>query len=211
MTNIIGDIAGQYKSLIALTKQMPEGEIISVGDLVDRGPDSNRVIEYFMQPGRRAILGNHEHLMLDYLLNGNFYPEGCWFNNGGSATIAAYPNGIVPQEHIDWLKALPKYIEIDNCLISHAFLTPATELKEQCDFGESIWDKDETTIIWNRREPVQRDDYRLQICGHNSQFGLREWGKEYGTYAICLDDSRKKRLTGLHLETMTVYQQSYIY
>ena len=46
---------------------MPEGETISVGDMIDRGPNSKEVVEYFMDPtiNSSAIFGNHEHLMVD--------------------------------------------------------------------------------------------------------------------------------------------------
>lgn len=33
--NIIGDIAGNYKTLQALLKQMPKGDFISLGDMID--------------------------------------------------------------------------------------------------------------------------------------------------------------------------------
>lgn len=215
MVNIIGDIAGQYDALMALVDKMPEGEIISVGDMVDRGPNSSKVIEYFMQPGRRAILGNHEHMMIDYLTRGSFYGRDIWFYNGGGATMRSYPDTGVPDDHLEWLQSLPKFIEIDDVLISHAFLRPSAVedrvvLEHNCEFGSCVWDKDETTIIWNRSEPVRRDTWKLQVCGHNSQFGLREWRDEQGLYAICLDDSRKGVLTGLHLPTMEIFQQEYL-
>lgn len=213
--NIIGDIAGRYDELIQLVDKMPEGEVIAVGDLVDRGDQSRQVIEYFMEPGRRAILGNHEHLMLDHLLKGGFYQPGIWFWNGGGATLESYPDREVPQEHIDWLLNLPKYIEVDGCLISHAFLRPSAiddqvVLEENCEFGAHINRKGESTIIWNRGRPVRRESWRLQICGHNSQMGLKEFRDDEGLFAICLDDSRNEKLTGLHLPTLEVFQVDYL-
>lgn len=229
MTNIIGDIAGEYKALVQLVGQMPAGEVISVGDMVDRGPDSQRVLDYFMKEGRRAILGNHEHMMLDHLTKGGFYGRGIWHWNGGAKTLLsfdpyeerAYPD-IVPPKYVEWLSNLPKFIELKgievnglekDVLISHAFLRgyydDQESLRYGCDFGKTIYDKDETTIVWNRGQPVRRPTWDLQVCGHNSQFGLRQWDDEEGTFAICLDDSRKKVLTGLHLESMTIYQQPF--
>lgn len=213
MTNIIGDIAGEYKTLMALLNKMPEGEVISVGDMVDRGPDSARVVDWFMRNGR-AIMGNHEHMMIDNLTKGYFYSSDIWLYNGGEHTLRSYDYE-VPEDVIEWLQNLPLFIEIGDTLISHAFLRPAAVddevvLKENCELGASVMDKGETTILWNRREPVRREKWKLQVCGHNSQFGLREWRDEEGMYAICLDDSRHKKLTGLHLETMTIYQQDYL-
>ena len=63
--NLIGDIQGNYHTLRALLKQMPDEEPVSVGDMVDRGPRSKEVLEFFRLNGK-ALLGNHEHMMLDY-------------------------------------------------------------------------------------------------------------------------------------------------
>lgn len=213
MTNIIADVAGQYKALIALTNQMPIGSFVSLGDMVDRGPDSPKVLEFFMREENSAILGNHEHMMLDWYTDGGFYGSDIWLSNGGTTTRASYVNGMAPSSHLEWIASLPKYLEIDNCFLSHAFLRGMYEdqaIEYGCDFGNSIWDKDETTIIWNRGEPRLQPRWRLQICGHNSQFGLDYWYHDGKKFAVCLDDSRKKRLTGMVLETGEIFQQDYI-
>ena len=41
--NLIGDIQGNYHTLRALLKQMPDEEPVSVGDMIDRGPRSKAV------------------------------------------------------------------------------------------------------------------------------------------------------------------------
>lgn len=213
MTNIIGDLAGEYKAMIALIDKMPEGEVISVGDMIDRGPQSKEILDYFMNtPNTQVILGNHEHMMLDFLTYGRFYGDSVWLWNGGNATIASAGSHASLQKYIDWIAQLPKYIIIDDVFISHSFLSNFENIdpvEYACDFGSNYNKKLESTIIWNRAEPM-RQKFRLQVCGHNSQFGLREWRDKDGLYAICLDDSRYKRLTGLYLETMTIYQQDYI-
>ena len=42
-----------------LLKKCPDYLPISVGDMIDRGPDSKKVLDFFMAGGK-AILGNHE-------------------------------------------------------------------------------------------------------------------------------------------------------
>lgn len=217
MTNIIGDIAGQYDALIKLIAQMPKGLVISVGDMVDRGPKSMEVLHYFMASiDADAIMGNHEHMMLDHHTNGGFYEPGLWIEyNGGAATMKSYQqlDGYAEydlKQHLEYLKNLPYYIRIDDVLITHAFPRPYMSEDQFTELGGNSWnDASDVNIMWNRGLPVRRDDCRLQIAGHNSQFGLREWADDKGTYAICLDDSKHKRLTGLHLETMTIYQQEF--
>lgn len=65
--NIICDVAGNLKTLMALIEQMPKSATpLSVGDMVDRGPDSKGVLDFFMNNGE-AIIGNHEHMMVTTL------------------------------------------------------------------------------------------------------------------------------------------------
>ena len=73
---LIGDIHGCYTELKALEaliyadakKHQVKPHIVSVGDLIDRGPDSARVLRYFqkgVQKGTHTVvMGNHEYLML---------------------------------------------------------------------------------------------------------------------------------------------------
>ena len=57
--NLIGDIQGNYHTLRALLKQMPDEEPVSVGDMVDRGPRSKEVLEFF-RPVSYTHLRAHE-------------------------------------------------------------------------------------------------------------------------------------------------------
>lgn len=208
MTNVIGDIAGNFKTLMALIKKMPSGEVISVGDMVDRGPRGKEVLEWFRNNGR-AIMGNHEHLMLDHFDDTGYYEMGIWFFNGGGATYRSFNYAPPDKELLNWVKSLPLYLEIDNCLISHSFVDQDLGLEKSCELGSTIRDNPHS-IIWNRWEPKRFPGYRLQIAGHNSQFRYKRFSDEEGEFAICLDSSRDEVLTGIHLETGKIYQQKYI-
>ena len=219
MPIIVSDIAGEYESLLALVKKFPAGEdIILVGDLVDRGLGSNRVIEWAMStPNVRAVLGNHEHMMLDFHgrtgagQNTPLYDEGLWEMNGGGLTLASYGADDVAEEHLDWLASLPLYIEVDDCFISHSSWLESLSLEEACDVND--WYYLEKSIIWNRNEPTPRKDGKLQVFGHNSQFGFRkfyDYAKSMKPFAVCIDDSAQKKLTAYNTKTEEVYQQEYV-
>ena len=68
-TLIIGDIHGCWAELQALLDKVGPGErdlILAVGDLVNRGPDSPRVLDFFRQtPNAASIRGNHEERHLE--------------------------------------------------------------------------------------------------------------------------------------------------
>lgn len=87
--NIVGDIAGNYKTLQALLAKMPPGVPISVGDMVDRGPASKQVLDFFKASGM-AVLANHEHMMLHEYQGKRTYEPGIWLLNGGHATMTSF-------------------------------------------------------------------------------------------------------------------------
>lgn len=223
MVNVIADIAGHYKTLQALLKKMPDDEPISLGDMVDRGPRSKEVLDFFMNNGK-AVLGNHEHMMLSACRGSRYYNTGLWQYNGGDATLRSYgaeaggylefvgKENVVPEEVLEWLETLPLYIEMDDYFLSHSFVVdPETEgsFEHAIALGKAAADSP-WSIIWNRREPSRWNKYKLQLSGHNSQFGLRRFSDDNGDFAICLDDSSKKVLTGIHLPSEEIFQQEYI-
>jgi len=205
MPNVIADISGNYGALTRLLARMPDDDTISLGDMIDRGPDSRAVIEWFMEHGR-AVLANHEHMMLDHCRGTGYYAPGTWEINGGDATLAAF-GGTIPDEVLDWTGRLPLYLRIDGYLVSHSFVAPGLTLAEVCDLGTDFSDpRCDRSILWNRELPRRLRPYRMQIAGHNSQFGLKEFTDWRGAFALCIDDSRHGRLTGLHLPSMEIYQ-----
>jgi hypothetical protein len=92
--NIIGDVAGRYDTLTALIEKMPSSATpLSVGDMIDRGPKSKEVLEFFKQ--HKAVLGNHEHFLLtEYKAcigkEISYYQPRIWFANGGLATLRSF-------------------------------------------------------------------------------------------------------------------------
>lgn len=70
---IIGDIHGeaaQFENLILKIKERePEIELFSLGDMIDRGPDSRGVIELCIKHNIKGILGNHELYLVDLIKN----------------------------------------------------------------------------------------------------------------------------------------------
>ena len=91
--NLIGDIQGNYRTLLALLKQMPDDDPVSVGDMIDRGPRSMEVLEFFRNHGK-ALLGNHEHMMLDYFCDSGNYMPGLWCLNSEDATLIFWDRGV---------------------------------------------------------------------------------------------------------------------
>ena len=108
--------------------------VFSVGDLIDRGPDSIGALKLLQHPWFYAIKGNHEALLLDYVwtdINGNekIYRHDAFITNGG-AWIESWISdaGIDPdlQPVLERVRALPFLMVVgDNSTrfhIAHAGL-----------------------------------------------------------------------------------------
>ncbi len=82
---IVGDIHGMFSVLESQLDKLdfhPEVDrIFSVGDLIDRGPESYRVLEFLDKPWFHSIRGNHEMMLLEAKHKKTTYRS--WVNNNG--------------------------------------------------------------------------------------------------------------------------------
>ena len=106
MHYVIGDVHGCYKELMQLLRKIElqdnEAEIYFVGDLLDRGPEVWKVLEWALEHislnGRyRCVRGNHEEMILDW------YKEWMkWWDAGGFSENN--PFGFMPETAYDFSK-----------------------------------------------------------------------------------------------------------
>lgn len=133
----IADLHGRYDLLRDAVNAIEKHSMndddtryITLGDYIDRGPQSRQIIEYLMKQGKNwtCLKGNHEDMMVESITT-PLMPA-WWIGNGGDATIASYGWGgepytsymyeCVPKSHLDWLSNLPIYYETDKQLFVHA-------------------------------------------------------------------------------------------
>lgn len=71
---VVGDIHGCFTRLQKMLDKIgfnPEVDrLFSVGDLVDRGPESHLALEWLEKPWFIALMGNHEEMAIDYHIEG---------------------------------------------------------------------------------------------------------------------------------------------
>lgn len=157
---VIGDIHGCADSLAKLLEMISHDEkIYSTGDLIDRGPDSKGVVSLCMARGVMPVMGNHEHMLIDYLDETGIYGPGVFLFNGGGKTLLSY-NYKIPADHLEYIRSFPLYIETEHFFLSHAGIHFQKDLNGACDLKKNI----EHNIIWNRG-PLA-DIHKLQIVGH---------------------------------------------
>src|SRR4051812_24016204 len=73
----IGDIHGchlEFAELLARLALTRDDRLILLGDLVNRGPDSNKVLDLARQHRAMSLLGNHELRLLKYRRTGDKKP-----------------------------------------------------------------------------------------------------------------------------------------
>ncbi len=158
----IGDVHGRLDLLEDVLRRIEADErtrgpaetgIVFLGDLVDRGPDSNGVVERVLrlhQSGRVAavLTGNHEEVMLD-ALDGDIKSARLFTRIGGRETLLSY--GVlesvyaeahleeiaeliaryVPARHIDFLRGFDDLHREGDYLFVHAGIRPRVPLEEQ--------------------------------------------------------------------------------
>lgn len=83
----VGDIHGCFDRLNNFLRKIKFNEtkdrLFSVGDLCDRGPDSDQVLNWLGQSWFHPVAGNHEQLLIDASDPYNSHAEVCLFQNGG--------------------------------------------------------------------------------------------------------------------------------
>jgi serine/threonine protein phosphatase 1 len=147
-TYAIPDLHGRYDLLCdALDRILAQagapGLVVTLGDYVDRGPDSRRVVERVMDPGLPAgwrllaLSGNHEDMMLRTCREP--LEPGWWLRNGGGATLVSYGQRwgeapdprVVPAAHLDWMENLPLMHVDRHRVFVHGGVDPALPLERQ--------------------------------------------------------------------------------
>lgn len=111
----VGDIHGHYTRLRKALKDVEFNpnvdRLFSVGDLVDRGPESEDVLEWLDYPWFHPVRGNHDVIAIEYA-SGLNRDDKAEIKHGGAWLI-----GLPPSERIrysDVLGTLPYFIEVET-------------------------------------------------------------------------------------------------
>ncbi|CAM2005174.1 metallophosphoesterase [Acanthopleuribacter pedis] len=123
---IVGDVHGcraELDALLAKAEFRPEQtELIFVGDLINKGPDSEGVLERAVAYNARMVLGNHETNFLEQARAGTFRP--------GSMSRVAEQMGPRLGKWVDYLERQPFWLIRPQLLVVHAGLHPSLALED---------------------------------------------------------------------------------
>lgn len=185
----IGDLHGCDSLFVRLLDRIeevgaPGAQLLLVGDYVDRGDDSAKVLRrlFRMQAdaGEEVMIclkGNHDQMLLDFL--DNPLDSGLrWLRYGGLQTLASYGLPGVPQTAPEgrwletrdrlreaigadierWLRTLPTRWQTGNVLVCHAGADPMCPPEDQS----------ERSLLWGHPdfESTPRKDGTWVVHGH---------------------------------------------
>ncbi len=166
-TLVIGDIHGCATAFDRLLEAAgPADRIITLGDYIDRGPESKGILDRLiaMAPTGKliALRGNHDLMMVESAKTGN---NGFWLMHGGKETLASYGTNekqnwveAVPASHWDFLQHfLVNYHDDKDFFCVHARVEPGLALEDQPD----------SSLFWEKLgDPLPHYSGKTMLCGH---------------------------------------------
>lgn len=197
---VIADIHGRYDQLMNVIDLITKygynlsdsnQELIQLGDKNDRGPDTYKIFEWFLQQYNKfpnqvhMILGNHERMLIDAAKG----TSDLMYYNGGKATLHSYAqatgrygrnelyNMLNDCSHWDFLQNHMLFLETPDYFFCHApqAMPIFNELPIGADFRESeqalTWTFGDGRPVdeWVEPNLISREDdagYKICVYGH---------------------------------------------
>ena len=205
-TIAIGDIHGcsiALERLLDSIKPVREDTVITLGDYVDRGMNSARVLEVLIDLVASChlipLIGNHEIMMFKGLQNGGQDLE-FWMSHGGQSTVASYGGRLqgIPQDHLTFLSHCLRFHETETHFFLHACYDPELPLEQQPD----------EMIFWQhilQYPPPQHRNGKTAIVGHTPQSDgeVLDFGHLTVIDTFCYGD---QWLTAMDVESGMIWQ-----
>lgn len=178
---VVGDIHGNWdavdQALLDVRFDDDVDRLFSVGDLIDRGPESERALEWLAKPWFHAVRGNHEDMCIE-VFNGT-WPVGNYIQNGGAWFV-----GLSRAEqltYVDAFSSLPYAIEIDtpsgSVGIVHA------EVPNN-NWNDVVYEDSVEVLVWSRTKIKYKDITNVAnigtvYVGHTPQRAVQQLGNVY--------------------------------
>ena len=189
---VIGDIHGEASLLESLLVALgPDIPILVLGDLIDRGPDSKRVLDLLVSRKATGVFGNHDTWFMAWAGGYGFDTFALSQVMGGKATLKSYgiestsPGTIeaerykVPASHVEFLGKLSLIIDLrvvgQRYWMMHAGLASIPLEVDGRDDDTILWhiaSHCPANLLWSGAEPaaIKRLTHPI-IMGHMQQFG----------------------------------------
>ncbi|MCR9203284.1 MAG: metallophosphoesterase [Halobacteriovoraceae bacterium] len=188
-TIIVGDVHGcfdELQELLDVCKFKPKRDrLIFLGDLINKGPHSKKVVRFVMEGGFESIVGNHERGFLRSLEDPRY------FKKGFKKFYESFDNKKERSKVIEWIQSLPVFIEDEGFICVHGGLQPGVPLeKQKPEIVTRIrtWGGD-PEVLDNEEDPAWYELYKeekLVVFGHWAMRGLIERENVVGLDTGCV-------------------------
>jgi serine/threonine protein phosphatase 1 len=209
---VIGDVHGHYQGLrhlFALLALNDQDNVYFLGDLIDRGPESSKVVEFVRSRQYPCLLGNHEQMAgFAFAESTVGFAMEAWLSAGGRSTLESYRDlELQLKADLNWFSTLPSYFDLGDYWLVHAGVHPRIPLEKQSS-QEFCWIRQE---FHQSQTPFFPD--KTIITGHTITFTFS--GVEPGQIAkgpgwLDIDTGayhpRSGWMTALDLTRQKVYQ-----
>ena len=151
MVYCLSDIHGEFerfRRMLELIQFSGDDTLYVLGDVVDRGPDGVKALEYIMgQPNIQMLMGNHEWMCLAVLgPNSQAKAKNLWELNGGGPTYIELVENRNREERgsvLSFLEGLPVSLDIEvndrKFHLVHGY--PGETLEDQ------LWERPEAKML----------------------------------------------------------------
>lgn len=173
MIYVTADIHGYYEAFMQLLRKMNFGKedyLYILGDTIDKGPESFRVLETIMhEENMELILGNHEEFFLEALKSRvygkrNFIDMELWCNHGGEKTFEEFMQ--MPeqrqQEIFRYLSTRPLYRIVGDTVLVHGGVLLHRD--QYASWEELMQEQDRQTLLWTKEEFLTRP-FEVNLSG----------------------------------------------
>ena len=221
----VGDVHGMSRHFEAILEAMSTeskgvGELVLLGDLIDRGPDSVGTLRTAARSAadlgfasKTVLVGNHELLMMEAMQPGPGQERALqiWIGNGGDEMLIEV--GILPYrahenpqildsrirerlgvEVIAMLDGMLSHVEIGNVLFVHGGVDPAVPIEEWFTRRWLPGSRERDHFAWIRgpflSHQGQFEGNRIVVHGHSPENRVMEWKGYPQSRAHMLDGSR---------------------
>lgn len=187
-TFIIGDVHGCLDELIALVRKLdpePGDQLVQVGDLVAKGPDSQGVVAWAREHAMVAVMGNHDQRLVQFKEEGKeLRPEHAKVAKTLKPADWAYlqalpfwrdfpqPSGLVRVVHAGVAPGVPLVKMRKRDLVTMRSITAAGEISDTISDG----------VPWASRWPGPEHI----VFGHDAVRGLQQYEKATGLDTGCV-------------------------
>lgn len=204
-TIAIGDVHGCLLALNAVLEAVSpqtDDQIITLGDYIDRGPDSRGVVERLFELRQQCqlitLLGNHEVMLMEAV--DSFPAFENWQRYGGRQMLESYGGhmDLIPEEHWEFFRGLPLVHETETHFFIHANYDAHRPLNEQPEY-QALWQHCDSLL------PPPHESGKKAIVGHTAQRSGEIFDRGH---LVCIDTycHGGKWLTALEVNTGQVWQ-----